>query len=308
MTYSIVARDEETGQLGVAVQSHFFGVGSLVPWARAGVGVVATQSVLDPRYGERGLQLMGEGMAGHAALASMLAGDVRAHVRQVAVLGADGSHAGHTGANCVGHAGHATSRSARAQANMVVGPAVWHSMIEAFESATGAFPDRLLDSLRAAEASGGDLRGRQAGAVLIVGGEATGDLTEDLVLDLRVDDHDDPVGELARLYAASRSLSGLLGLLETEGLLVGELTADESLVASALAELATAQEVAGSANHEPTVWRGLLLARAGLFAEAEEHFHRARATNPRVREFVTQLALSGMWTRPMRELEEVLPD
>lgn len=307
MTYSIVACDLSAGEMGVAVQSHFFGVGSLVPWARAGVGVIATQSVVNPDYGQRGLALLSQGGRPSEVLDQLLASDVGAGVRQVAIMAPDGESAGHTGGSCIGHAGSAATRSARAQANLVAAPVVWLSMIESFESSSGPLASRLIAALRAGEAAGGDLRGRQAAAILVVRTHPVGRLTDDLLLDLRVDDHSQPLDELDRLYRTSQALSCLLRLLETDGLLAGELTADEPTVAAALEQLEAAQGTLGAANHEPTVWRGLLLARAGQLDAAREHFARARVTIPRVRELVRQLGLAGMWALPIDQLEALLP-
>jgi uncharacterized Ntn-hydrolase superfamily protein len=308
MTYSIVARDPETGDLGVAVQSHFFGVGSLVPWARAGVGVIATQSIVHARYGSEGLRMLADGVSPQRALDALLADDPGAALRQVAMLDADGDAAVHTGASCIGHAGSASSPNARAQANLVAGPLVWQSMVEAFEAARGSMAERLLAALDAAESHGGDLRGRQAAAILVVRGTATGDLGTDLVTDLRVDDDDDPLGRLGALVSRSTALSGLIRLLLTPGLLSGEFAAAPDAVEQSLAELRRAQTVLGPGNTEPTVWQGILLARAGRPEEAARAFATARAANPRVRDLVIELARADMWTRSPEELDALLPD
>ena len=308
MTYSIVARDPETGELGVAVQSHFFGVGSLVPWVQAGVGVIATQSIVEPSYGSEGLRMLAAGIAPHEALAALVAADPGAARRQVAFLDARGEAAVHTGEDCIGQAGSAASANARSQANLVAGPRVWTSMVETFEASEGSMAERLLASLRAAESHGGDLRGRQAAAIKVVRGTATGDLTVDLVTDLRVDDADDPLADLSRLVVRSTALGGLIRLLSAPGLLSGEFTATPAEVADALAELERAQQLSGPGNTEATVWRGLLLARAGRGDEARAAFAHARTTNPRVRQLVIELAAARMWPRTRDELDALLPD
>lgn len=306
MTYSIVARDPVTGELGVAVQSHYFGAGAVVPWARAGVGVVATQSVADPGYGPRLLAALERGEAPAEALERERSADPKAELRQVAVLDAHGAGAGFTGASCIGRAGSSESANARAQANLVASSRVWESMTEAVETAAGPLDRRLLAALRAAESHGGDLRGRQAGAIVVVRGKATGDLLTDVVTDVRVDDSEDPIGELDRLLERSTALAGLISMLATDGLLTGRFTAGPRECDAALDELTRAQRVLGPGNHEPTVWRGLLLARSGRPRDARAAFDRVRETNPRVDDLIRRLAEAGMWHRPITELEALL--
>ncbi|HXV52064.1 MAG TPA: DUF1028 domain-containing protein [Solirubrobacterales bacterium] len=228
MTYSLVARDPASGELGVAVQSHWFSVGSIVTWARAGVGAVATQSVAEPAYGERLLARLARGEPVAAALASELAADEVEHFRQVAAVDAAGVVAAHTGEGCIAHAGQAQGDGFGAQANMMASPAVWPAMAAAFERATGQLAERLLEALEAGEEAGGDVRGRQSAALLVV--PAQGEPWE-TVVDLRVEDSPEPLAELRRLLALDR--------------------------AYALAD--RADELAGSAEHERA---------AGLYAEA----------------------------------------
>lgn len=306
MTYSIVARDQETGELGVAVQSHYFGAGTVVPWARAGVGVVATQSVADPGYGPRLLALLEQGVDPVEALERERRADPHADLRQVAVLDAHGRGASFTGSSCIGWAGASASANARAQANLVASPRIWDSMTDAFENARGRLADRLLAALLAAESHGGDLRGRQAGAILVVRGEASGDLLADVVTDVRVDDSDDPHGELRRLLDRSTALACLIPMLATDGLLSGPFTATPDATDTALDVLADAQHASGPGNHEATVWRGLLLARAGREHEARAAFDTARESTPLLDDLLRQLADSGMWHRPLAELDALL--
>ena len=195
-TYSVVARDPETGELGVAVQSHWFSVGSIVSWAEAGAGAVATQSIAEPAYGPRLLERLRAGEEPGAALDELLADDQMARLRQVAVVDGEGRVAVHTGEGCIPHAGHLEGGGFSVQANMMASSEVWPAMAEAFGGATGPLAHRLVAALRAAEGAGGDVRGRQSAALLVVppSGEPwrTG-------ADLRVDDHPNPVEELARL-------------------------------------------------------------------------------------------------------------
>jgi uncharacterized Ntn-hydrolase superfamily protein len=308
VTYSILAIDPAAGQIGVAVQSHFFAVGSSVVWARPGVGVVATQSIPEPSYGVRGLALMARGDAPEQVLDSLLSEDADSATRQVSMLHVSGTGAGHTGSACIGFAGHDQSAHSRAQANLVASPAVWPAMTKAYENADGTLAARMLTALHAGENQGGDLRGQQAAALMVVRTTPTGDLNEDVVLDLRVDDALRPLDELARLLTASQALAGLLRLLRTEGLLTGEFSGTCGDVEAALDELERAQSLAGPDNREPTIWRGLILARAGRRVEARVCFATAGHTMPRAAQLLRKLAAAGMWTRDPTEFEELLPD
>ncbi len=187
-TYSIVARDSDTGQLGVAVQSHYFSVGSVVTWAEAGVGAVATQSLSDPAYGKLGLDLMRAGKGASDTLAGLVASDSMQAVRQVAMVDAHGQVAAHTGQFAIAEAGHITGDAFSVQANMMLKNSVWPAMAEAYRGAKGELVDRFLVALDAAEAEGGDIRGRQSAAILIVEAKSTGRPWVDTIFDLRVDD------------------------------------------------------------------------------------------------------------------------
>lgn len=204
-TYSIVARDPETGQLGVAVQSHWFSVGPIVPWAEAGVGAVATQSIVEISYGPLGLELMRAGKSAPDALKALLATDPQADYRQVAMIDAQGRVAAHTGELCIGEAGHRVGNQYSVQANLMLKNTVWDAMARAFETTRGDLADRLLAALEAAENEGGDIRGRQSAALIIVSGKPTGRRWEDRLFDLRVDDHPHPVAELKRLVRLKRA-------------------------------------------------------------------------------------------------------
>ena len=170
-TYSIVARDAATGDLGVAVQSHWFSVGSAVPWAEPGVGAVATQSFTEPSYGPLGLALMKAGKSAPEALKALLAADGDREVRQVAMVDAQGRSAAHTGAKCIQAAGHEVGEGFTVEANLMDKATVWPAMAKAFKGAKGDLADRLLAALRAAQAEGGDIRGQQSAAILVVKGK-----------------------------------------------------------------------------------------------------------------------------------------
>lgn len=206
-TYSIVARDPDSGQLGVAVQSHYFSVGSVVTWAEAGVGAVASQATSDPAYGKLGLDLMRAGKSAPDALAGLVASDPRQQVRQVAMVDAQGRAAAHTGQLAIAEAGHIVGddKGFSVQANMMLKNSVWPAMAEAYRGAKGELVDRFLAALDAAEAEGGDIRGRQSAAILIVEAKSTGRPWADTIFDLRVDDAPEPLIEIRRLVSVRRA-------------------------------------------------------------------------------------------------------
>jgi uncharacterized Ntn-hydrolase superfamily protein len=199
VTYSIVAHDAATGQLGVAAQSCYFALGSVLPWARAGVGAVATQSMVDPGYGPRCLDLLAAGVGVVDALAQVRAADEGREVRQVGVVGASGEVASFTGSLCVEVVGHAEGDGYSTQANMMAGQGVCEAMAAAFEAASGSLAGRLLAAMVAAEGMGGDARGKMSAALIVVEGERHDQSWEGVLTDIRVDHHADPLGELARL-------------------------------------------------------------------------------------------------------------
>jgi uncharacterized Ntn-hydrolase superfamily protein len=285
VTYSIVARDDRSGELGVAVQSHFFGVGSLVSWAEAGVGAIATQSVADPSYGPRGLELMRAGASAPEALHRLLAEDRQERVRQVAFIDRHGRVATHTGARCIREAGHRVADGVSAQANIMERTRVPDAMVAAFRAADGDLAGRLLEALEAAEREGGDLRGRQSAALVVVAPRASGRPTEDRLFDLRVDDHPDPVAELRRLLALSRAY---------ERVDIGDELAAAGNVEAALAEYAAAHsEQPDSA--ELAFWHGVALAANGREDEARPLLERAYAQGEGWRELLRRLPEAGLF-------------
>jgi uncharacterized Ntn-hydrolase superfamily protein len=196
LTYSIVARDADSGQLGVAVQSRAFACGAPVMWARPGVGAVATQAFGERSYGPLGLDLLAAGKTPEQALAALVTADPQSEVRQVAIVSADGAVAAHTGEACIPDAGHQIGEGYSVQANIMRSPDIWPAMADAFESANGSLARRMLTALEAAQEAGGDWRGMQAAGLLLVPVEGK---PWDVVADLRVDDHPEPVRELRRL-------------------------------------------------------------------------------------------------------------
>jgi uncharacterized Ntn-hydrolase superfamily protein len=202
VTYSIVGRDEASGQLGVAVQSRAMGVGSVCSWARPGVGAIATQSFTERSYGPLGLDLLAAGASPEDALAQLLEADDRCDFRQVAFLAADGRTAAHTGAACIPECGHIGRSGVSAQGNMLASPAVWPAAADTFEGTEGPLAERLLAALDAAEAAGGDFRGRESASLLVVSGDPA-EKPWQSVFDLRVDNHAEPLRELRRLYGVA---------------------------------------------------------------------------------------------------------
>ena len=249
-TYSIVARDPETGELGAAVQSHWFAVGSLCTWARPGVGAVATQSVVEPAYGPNALDRLAEGDGAADALGELLAADPLAAVRQVAVVDAEGEVAVHTGADCIPCAGDVHGPHWSCQANMMATDRVPAAMSEAFERSEGDLADRLMTALDAAEGAGGDVRGRQSAALIVV--PADGEPWQ-MRVQLRVEDHADPVGELRRLLVLHRAYE-LAG--RADELMASGRAADAGSLYRRAADMAPASE-------ELLFWSGLALAHTG---------------------------------------------
>jgi uncharacterized Ntn-hydrolase superfamily protein len=246
MTYSLIARDKETGELGVAVQSRAFRTGAVCMWARAGVGAIATQSFTDVRYGVRGLELLAGGTTPAEALRELLEPDERAAFRQVAFLDAEGRTAAHTGELCIRSAGDISVENASAQGNMLASSDVWPAILEGFQAANGSLAHRLLDALDAGEAAGGDFRGRQAGGVLVVSGERSDEEPwAGRLVDVRVDDSDDPLRELRRLVHLSdahrrlgRPAAGASADEEMEAARAAGLRDDEVVVTGAAAAAA----------------------------------------------------------------------
>jgi len=198
-TFSIVARDPDTGELGVAVQSKFVAVGSVVPWAKAGVGAIATQAWANTRYGPVGLELLSTGKTPGEVIAFLTEADPRRKQRQVGIIAVDGNGSSHTGAGCLDWAGHKTGKHYAVQGNILAGPEVVDAMATAFEEAEGDLAHRMIEALRAGQKAGGDKRGRQSAALLVVrkGWGYSG--LNDRYRDLRVDDHPEPIEELARV-------------------------------------------------------------------------------------------------------------
>lgn len=295
-TYSIVARDPKTGELGVAVQSHWFSVGSIVSWGEAGVGVVATQSFVDPAYGKLGLELMRVGKSAPETLKGLLASDEAREVRQVAMIDAKGNVAAHTGHKCVGAAGNQGGMDYSVQANMMDNPKVWPAMAKAFEQTKGDLAERMLAALEAAEAAGGDIRGKQSAALLVVKAQSSGKPWQDRVFDLRIDDHPTPLPELRRLVTLQRAYNHMNA---------GDLAMEKNDPVGALREYAAAQKLVPD-NTEMAYWHAVALVNMKRLEEALPMFQRIFAKEPRWRELTPRLVPSGLLADDPKVLERIL--
>ena len=284
MTYSIVARDAATGMLGVAVQSHWFSVGRVVTWAEAGVGAVATQAHAEPGYGPRGLALMRAGVDAATALQALTAADAHAARRQVAFVDAASGVAAHTGASCIAEAGHLTADGVSVQANMMRNASVWPAMLEAYSTAAGDFVQRLLAALEAAEGAGGDVRGRQSAAILVVAAASSGHSWQDRVLELRVEDSSDPLAELRRLVTLHEGYAHMEVAEERE--MSGDLGA-------ALDEYKTASAMLRD-NDEASFWAAILMADAGRVEEGRKLLAEISSREPGWSELLRRLPAAGM--------------
>ncbi|MBI1949854.1 MAG: DUF1028 domain-containing protein [Acidobacteria bacterium] len=283
-TYSIVARDPGTGELGVAVQSHWFNVGSIVPWAEAGVGAVATQSFVDPSYGKLGLDLMRAGRTAPEALKALLAGDEGREVRQVAMIDAQGRVAAHTGSKDIRAAGQIVGVDYSVQANLMLNETVWPAMSRAFEAAKGDLAERMLAALDAAQSAGGDIRGRQSAALIVVTGKPTGRPWEDRLFDLRVDDSPEPLRELRRLVTLQRAYGHMNA---------GDLAVEKKDNDRALAEYAAAAKLSPE-NAEMIYWWAVALVNMGRVDESLPLFRKVFAMDRNWATLTPRLPKSGL--------------
>ncbi len=295
-TFSIVARDEESGEMGVAVQSHWFSVGSVVTWAEAGVGAVATQALVEVSYGPQGLALMRAGRSAHEALESLLKDDEGRELRQVAMVDSKGHAVAHTGTRCVADAGHETGASFSAQANMMASPTVWSEMARAYREAEGDLAARMLAALEAGQAAGGDIRGKQSASILIVKAESSGRPWADTVMDLRVEDHTKPIQELHRLVGLHRAYQRmnrgdeLLGAGRTE---------------DALHEYRAAAEMVPEIEELP-FWHAVTLADLGQLEEALPIFREVFAKNADWATLLKRLPQVGMLRDDPQMMERIM--
>ena len=283
-TFSIVARDPVTGELGVAVQSHWFSVGSTVPWIEAGVGAVATQSFVDPSYGRLGLELMRTGKSAPDALRSLFAGDDGRDVRQVAMIDSQGRVDAWTGKNDIYAAGHFVGKNFSVQANLMANDKVWPAMAQAFENTKGDLAERMLAALDAAQAVGGDIRGRQSAALIVVSGKPTGQSWKDRIFDLRVDDSSQPLPELRRLVTLERAYNHMNA---------GDLAVEKKDNEGALREYGAAEQLVPD-NAEMIYWHAVALVNMGRVDESLPLFRRVFAMDKNWAILTPRLPKSGL--------------
>ena len=297
-TYSIVARDAATGEMGVAVQSHWFSVGSVVTWAEAGVGAVATQSFVDPGYGVKGLDLMRRGVTAPAALDRLVKADRQRDGRQVAMIDTRGRVAAYTGKSAIAAAGHQVGKDYSVQANLMANDKVWPAMAAAYESARGDLADRLLAALEAAQAAGGDIRGKQSAALMIVKAKSTGRpwVGADRTFDLRVDDHPEPLVELRRLVRLQRAYAHANR---------GDELMTEKKVDAALEEYKAASSLAPEVLELP-FWHAVTLASIGREAEAMPLFKQVFAKEPVWADLLPRLPAAGLFPNDQALIDRIL--
>jgi uncharacterized Ntn-hydrolase superfamily protein len=282
-TYSIVARDAETGALGVGVQSNYFSVGTRVSWAAPGIGAIATQSIIEISYGPRGLDLLSRGATAEEALERLVAEDPGAALRQVGIVDASGRVAAHTGGVCVPACAHQLGNGFSVQGNML--EAVWQAMGPAFESAKGDLADRLLAALDAAEAEGGDVRGGRSAALIVVDGRTPERSWEGRHVDLHVEDDAHPLVELRRLLTLRRAND----LFEQARAVFGE-----GDLEGALDLVTRAQDLHPDVQF--AFWTGVALANAGRDEEARSWLGQAFGASTAWRELARRLCDVGIYS------------
>ncbi len=295
-TFSIVAIDKNTGEMGVAVQSHWFSVGSIVSWGEAGVGVVATQSFVNPSYGTEGLKLLKKGLSPQEALDSLLKIDEGRDVRQVAILDAKGRVAAWTGKNCIEYAGHITGDGFSVQANLMKTNRVWPAMAESFEKSSGPLAERLIAALEAAQAEGGDIRGKQSAAILIVNPKSTGKPWIDKPIDLRVEDSVHPIKELKRLLKVYRAYEHMNN---------GDLAVEKGDNELAMKEYSAAEEMFPD-NLEMKYWHAVTLVNIGELEKALPLFKEIFSKDQNWKELTPRLLKNNLLNADSLSLKKIM--
>lgn len=296
-TFSIVAKDAATGEMAVGVQSHWFSVGTSVPWAKSGVGVVATQSFVNPAYGPKGLALMEEGKTASEALGILVAQDEGKEFRQVAFLDVEGHAAAFTGDKCVEYASDITGDNFSVQANMMLNDEVVPAMEKAFEEHKDLpLAERVLEVLKAAQAAGGDIRGKQSAALIVVGPEKVENPWEDKRIDLRVDDNSAPLVELERLLKVARAY---------EFMNKGDLAVEKNDMRDALKQYGNAMKLFPE-NLEMKYWTAVALANSGEIQKALPMFQQIFSKDDNWRTMTRRLPASGLLTVSDKEMQQIL--
>lgn len=295
-TYSIVARDPETGEIGVAVQSHWFSVGSIVSWGEAGVGVVATQSFVNPAFGPDGLALLKSGMTANQVVDKLIAEDEGRDVRQLAILDVNGNVKSYTGKNCIPGCGNIVGKNYSVQANLMLNDKIPAAMSKAFEESTGPLAERLIKALFAAQEVGGDIRGKQSAAILVVKGKSTGKVWEDRLIDLRVEDSPTPLEELSRLLKVHRAYDHMNA---------GDLAVEHGDMQLAMKEYSTAEEMFPD-NEEMKFWHATSLVNIGKLDKALPIFKEVFSKNENYKILVPRLVPIGQLKVNDEELQKIL--
>jgi uncharacterized Ntn-hydrolase superfamily protein len=295
-TYSIVAYDEQTGDMGVAVQSHWFSVGTIVTWGEAGVGVVATQSFVNPAFGLGGLDLLKKGKTPQEAVDELLKSDEGREFRQLAILDAKGNAASYTGKDCIQPAGNIVGKNFSVQANLMSNDKIWPAMAEAFQNSKGPLAERMLLALEAAEKAGGDVRGKQSAALLVVRAKSTGKVWEDRLVDLRIDDSPAPLPELRRLLKVHRAYDHMNN---------GDLAVEKNNMDLAMNEYSSAMKMFPD-NLEMKFWTAVALANKGMMKEALPMFKQIFKKDKNWKDLTPRLLPNGLLKVTPEQFEEIL--
>ena len=294
MTYSIVARDPSTGELGIGSQSHFFGVGRLVGWGEAGVGVVATQAFVNVDYGPHAVSAMRSGASARASVDAVTAADPLSAYRQLGVVDATGSAVSFTGERCAPAAGGLVGDGVAVQGNMLARPQVYHDMLAAYQDSNGPVAERILAAMVAAEHAGGDIRGSQSAVLTVFGADRSDAPWQHIVVDIRVDDHPDPVSELARLLPRHRAFDVIGDVIFAQDLMIGPYrNVSPDALREKLSSLSDAVALLGPDNREAQFWRAVLMARSGDRDGARVQFADLFAHRPELREFLAGIGPLG---------------
>ena len=295
-TFSIVARDPETGEMGVAVQSHWFSVGSIVAWGEAGVGVVATQSFVNASFGQRGLDMLKTGMTAQEVVDSLISSDPGGDFRQLAIVDSKGNSASFTGAKCIAEAGNIVGYNYSVQANMMLHNTVWGEMSKTFENTKGRLAERLVATLEAAQNAGGDIRGKQSACLLVVKGTATGNIWEDRLIDLRVEDNPDPIAEIRRLLNVYRAYEHMNN---------GDLAVEKNDMNLAMDEYNAAMKMFPD-NLEMKYWTAITLANTGEVEKAFPMLKEIFMQDKNWKELTRRLPSVGLLTVDEITLKRIL--
>jgi len=295
-TFSIVARDAKTGEMAVAVQSHWFSVGTVVAWGEAGVGVVATQSFVNKSFGIRGLELLKQGKSPQEAMNILLSDDAGKEVRQVAILDSTGRVATHTGKNCIDAAGHLNGENFSVQANMMLNDRVWPAMADAWKKNSQlALPERVMEVMKAAQAAGGDIRGKQSAVLMVFAPHKSNEPWNDRLIDLRIDDSKEPIKELERLLTVHRAY---------EHMNQGDLYTEKSDMANAMKEYNAAMKQFPD-NLEMKYWTAITLANNKQVSKALPMLKEIYSKDPNWKELTRRLPKVGLLNVTEAELKQM---